>query len=37
MGAQPSDKVLWLLGRTGILPMAPKPPKLIRPPKEEKK
>jgi hypothetical protein len=37
VGAQPSDRVQWLLGRAGVLPMPPKAPKLIRPPKEDKK
>ena len=37
VGAQPSDRVLWLLGRAGILPTPPTPPRLIPLKKDEKK
>ena len=37
VGAQPTEKVAWILGRAGILPMPPQPPKFIPQKKEEKK
>jgi hypothetical protein len=37
VGAQPTDRVLWLLSRAGILPVPPTPPRLIPLETEQKK